>query len=44
VEEKILILQNKKNELAQNLLQTDGTGIQKLSKHDLLEILESKSL
>jgi SNF2 family DNA or RNA helicase len=44
VEEKILSLQKKKNELAQNLLQTDGTGIQKLSKHDLLEILESKSL
>ncbi|WP_051890701.1 DEAD/DEAH box helicase [Chryseobacterium vrystaatense] len=42
VEEKILSLQKKKNELAQNLLQTDGTGIQKLSKHDLLEILESK--
>ncbi|MDQ0064930.1 DEAD/DEAH box helicase [Chryseobacterium lathyri] len=44
VEEKILSLQKKKNELAQNLLQTDGTGIQKLSKHDLLEILESKPL
>jgi len=43
VEEKILSLQKKKNELAQNLLQTDGTGIQKLSKHDLLEILNSKS-
>ncbi|MGC5745729.1 DEAD/DEAH box helicase [Chryseobacterium sp. NFX27] len=44
VEEKILSLQKKKNELAQNLLQTDGTGLQKLSKHDLLEILESKPL
>jgi SNF2 family DNA or RNA helicase len=42
VEEKILSLQKKKNELAQNLLQTDGNGIQKLSKHDLLEILDSK--
>jgi superfamily II DNA or RNA helicase len=44
VEEKILSLQKRKNELAQNLLQTDGSGIQKLSKHDLLEILESKPL
>ncbi|WP_153391941.1 DEAD/DEAH box helicase [Chryseobacterium vaccae] len=43
VEEKILTLQKKKNELAQNLLKTDGAGIQKLSKHDLLEILDSKS-
>ncbi|MGG5207474.1 DEAD/DEAH box helicase [Chryseobacterium sp. MIQD13] len=42
VEEKILSLQKRKNELAQNLLQTDGNGIQKLSKHDLLEILDSK--
>ncbi|PIF45670.1 SNF2 family DNA or RNA helicase [Chryseobacterium sp. 52] len=44
VEEKILSLQKRKNELAQNLLQTEGSGIQKLSKHDLLEILESKPL
>lgn len=44
VEEKILSLQKKKSELAQNLLQTDGTGIQKLSKHDLLSILEPKPL
>ncbi|MCT2563643.1 DEAD/DEAH box helicase [Chryseobacterium herbae] len=44
VEEKILSLQKKKNELAQNLLQTDGTGIQKFSKHDLLEILDSGPL
>ncbi|WP_223608085.1 DEAD/DEAH box helicase [Chryseobacterium sp. OSA05B] len=44
VEEKILSLQKKKNELAQNLLQTDGMGIQKLSKHDLLEILDSGPL
>ncbi|HCA05962.1 DEAD/DEAH box helicase [Chryseobacterium sp.] len=44
VEEKILSLQKKKNELAQNLLQTDGTGIQKLSKHNLLEILDSGPL
>lgn len=43
VEEKILTLQKKKNELAQNLLKTDGAGIQKLSKHDLLEILDSTS-
>lgn len=42
VEEKILSLQKRKNELAQNLLQTDGTGIQKLSRNDLLEILDSK--
>ncbi|MDR2235793.1 MAG: DEAD/DEAH box helicase [Chryseobacterium sp.] len=40
VEEKILKLQKKKNELAQNLLKTDGAGIQKLSRHDLLELLE----
>ncbi|MFN1218983.1 SNF2-related protein [Chryseobacterium kwangjuense] len=43
VEEKILSLQKRKNELAQNLLQTDGTGIQKLSRNDLLEILDSES-
>ncbi|MBL1222336.1 DEAD/DEAH box helicase family protein [Chryseobacterium sp. L7] len=42
VEEKILSLQKRKNELAQNLLQTEGTGIQKLSRNDLLEILDSK--
>lgn len=42
VEEKILTLQKKKSELARNLLKTDGTGIQKLSKNDLLEILDSK--
>ncbi|KMQ61502.1 DNA helicase [Chryseobacterium angstadtii] len=44
VEDKILSLQKKKNELAQNLLQTDGSGIQKFSKNDLLEILNSKPL
>ncbi|NML69705.1 DEAD/DEAH box helicase family protein [Chryseobacterium sp. RP-3-3] len=44
VEEKILSLQKKKSELAQNLLQTDGTGIQKLSKHDLLGLLGPKPL
>ncbi|KPE51170.1 DEAD/DEAH box helicase [Chryseobacterium indologenes] len=42
VEEKILTLQKKKNELAQNLIKTDGAGIQKLSKNDLLDILDSK--
>ncbi|WP_265130815.1 DEAD/DEAH box helicase [Chryseobacterium oranimense] len=44
VEEKILSLQKKKSELAQNLLQTDGNGIRKLSRNDLLEILEPKTL
>ncbi|AZA83426.1 DNA helicase [Chryseobacterium lactis] len=41
VEEKILTLQNKKKQLAQNLLTTDKTKLQGLSKQDLLEILES---
>nr|WP_315027899.1 DEAD/DEAH box helicase [uncultured Chryseobacterium sp.] len=40
VEEKILTLQNKKKLLAQNLLKTDKTKLQGLSKQDLLEILE----
>lgn len=42
VEEKILTLQKKKKQLAQNLLKTDGTKFQGLSKQDLLEILESE--
>ncbi|WP_160138309.1 DEAD/DEAH box helicase [Chryseobacterium sp. c4a] len=41
VEEKILTLQKKKKLLAQNLLKTDGTKFQGLSKQDLLDILES---
>lgn len=41
VEEKILTLQKKKKQLAQNLLKTDGSKFQGLSKKDLLEILES---
>lgn len=40
VEEKILTLQKKKTLLAQNLLKTDGTKFQGLSKQDLLDILE----
>ncbi|WP_250254632.1 SNF2-related protein [Chryseobacterium sp. Marseille-Q3244] len=42
VEEKILVLQKKKKLLAQNLLKTDGTKFQGLSKQDLLDILEQK--
>ena len=42
VEEKILALQKKKKLLAQNLLKTDGTKFQGLSKQDLLDILEQK--
>ncbi|AZB07421.1 ATP-dependent helicase [Chryseobacterium sp. G0162] len=42
VEEKILTLQKKKKLLAQNLLKTDGTKFQGLSKQDLLDILEQK--
>lgn len=40
VEEKILTLQKKKTQLAQNLLKTDGGKFQGLSKQDLLNILE----
>ncbi|ROI05929.1 ATP-dependent helicase [Chryseobacterium sp. G0240] len=43
VEEKILTLQKKKKDLAQNLLQTDGNKLQGLSKQDLLEILSPES-
>lgn len=42
VEEKILTLQKKKKLLAQNLLKTDGTKFQGLSKQDLMDILEQK--
>ncbi|WP_262708732.1 DEAD/DEAH box helicase [Chryseobacterium sp. CH25] len=42
VEEKILTLQKKKTLLAQNLLKTDGTKFQGLSKQDLLDILDQK--
>jgi hypothetical protein len=42
VEEKILTLQKKKKLLAENLLKTDGTKFQGLSKQDLLDILEQK--
>ena len=42
VEEKILTLQKKKTLLAQNLLKTEGTKFQGLSKQDLLDILEQK--
>ncbi|SDI36714.1 DEAD/DEAH box helicase [Chryseobacterium jejuense] len=42
VEEKILTLQKKKTLLAQNLLKTDGSKFQGLSKQDLLDILEKK--
>ncbi|WP_126650493.1 DEAD/DEAH box helicase [Chryseobacterium aureum] len=43
VEEKILTLQKKKKELAQNLLTTDGKKLQGLSKQDLMDLLESRS-
>ncbi|MDW9379528.1 DEAD/DEAH box helicase [Chryseobacterium sp. JV558] len=43
VEEKILTLQKKKKQLAENLLTTDGTKFQGLSKQDLLDLLESGS-
>ncbi|MDR3025461.1 DEAD/DEAH box helicase [Chryseobacterium sp.] len=43
VEEKILTLQKKKKQLAQNLLTTDGTKFQGLSKQDLMDLLESGS-
>ncbi|MBP2617629.1 DEAD/DEAH box helicase [Chryseobacterium jejuense] len=42
VEEKILTLQKKKTLLAQNLLKTDGTKFQGLSKQDLLDILDQE--
>ncbi|REC63805.1 ATP-dependent helicase [Chryseobacterium pennae] len=42
VEEKILALQKKKKLLAENLLKTDGTKFQGLSKQDLLNILDQK--
>ncbi|REC46145.1 DEAD/DEAH box helicase [Chryseobacterium pennipullorum] len=41
VEEKILSLQRKKKQLAQNLLTSDHTKFQGLSKQDLLNILKS---
>ena len=43
VEEKILTLQKKKNQLAQNLLTTDGKKLQGLSKQDLMDLLGSGS-
>lgn len=43
VEEKILTLQKKKKELAQNLLTTDGKKLQGLSKQDLMDLLRSES-
>ncbi|WP_426478375.1 SNF2-related protein [Chryseobacterium sp. CBSDS_008] len=43
VEEKILTLQNKKKQLAQNLLATDGKKLQGFSKQDLMDLLESGS-
>ncbi|MGG1922811.1 DEAD/DEAH box helicase [Chryseobacterium sp. NRRL B-14798] len=43
VEEKILTLQKKKKELAQNLLTTDGKKLQGLSKQDLMDLLGSES-
>ncbi len=43
VEEKILTLQKKKKELAQNLLTTDGKKLQGLSKQDLMDLLGSDS-
>lgn len=43
VEEKILTLQKKKKELAQNLLATDGKKLQGLSKQDLMDLLGSES-
>ncbi|KAA2222810.1 DEAD/DEAH box helicase [Chryseobacterium sediminis] len=41
VEEKILMLQKKKKQLAQNLLTTDGKKLQGLSKQDLMDLLKS---
>ncbi|WP_343687832.1 DEAD/DEAH box helicase [Chryseobacterium gleum] len=43
VEEKILTLQKKKKQLAQNLLTTDGKKLQGLSKQDLMDLLGSGS-
>ncbi len=43
VEEKILTLQKKKKQLAQDLLKTDGAKLQGLSKHDLIDLLGSGS-
>lgn len=43
VEEKILTLQKKKKQLAQNLLTTDGKKLQGLSKQDLMDLLKSDS-
>ncbi|WP_276967418.1 DEAD/DEAH box helicase [Chryseobacterium sp.] len=43
VEEKILTLQKKKKELAQNLLTTDGKKFQGLSRQDLMDLLASES-
>lgn len=43
VEEKILTLQKKKKELAQNLLTTDGKKLQGLSKQDLMDLLAPES-
>lgn len=43
VEEKILTLQKKKKQLAQNLLTTDGKKLQGFSKQDLMDLLESGS-
>ncbi|MDR6457691.1 SNF2 family DNA or RNA helicase [Chryseobacterium vietnamense] len=43
VEEKILTLQKKKKQLAQNLLAADGKKLQGLSKQDLMDLLESGS-
>ncbi|PWN62960.1 DEAD/DEAH box helicase [Chryseobacterium viscerum] len=43
VEEKILTLQKKKKQLAENLLTTDGKKFQGLSKQDLMNLLESGS-
>ncbi|WP_213279199.1 DEAD/DEAH box helicase [Chryseobacterium indologenes] len=43
VEEKILTFQQKKKQLAQNLLTTDGKKLQGLSKQDLMNLLESGS-
>ncbi|WP_260446454.1 DEAD/DEAH box helicase [Chryseobacterium lactis] len=43
VEEKILTLQKKKKQLAQNLLKTDGTKFQGLSRQDLMDLLGSES-
>lgn len=43
VEEKILTLQKKKKQLAQNLLTSDGKKLQGLSKQDLMDLLGSGS-